>query len=574
MARFHPKGVGFIAVAGLIPIGLFYYFHVKYPVNIPFEDDFNFPFEFLIAPPSEQISSLLSFYAEHRILLPRLFFWFTTNLLQLPADLRIAMWVGNLSILGFAYLYWRCLPMRQRLLLFLTIICLLFQVQGFAGMYWADTALMYGNVVLFALLALYCLAQGFPLIWGILFAVLASLTFGNGTFTWLVGLVILVAQRNFKRSLWWAFCSVLMLGWYFHDYQKPAYTPTLSDTLSHLPDVALGFVSYLGTYVHVGLPFEAATALLVGALVLLWIIVLVLAWLTHLWGRSVAVLGRFQTSMREYPKIWFFLMGGFTFLLITSAGVAVGRAVGGYETVFISRYKINGEMLLILCYISLLYVLPARPRIRLVWTTTALTLALNLYTFVYYAPQIKHHRLELVLSLHNGLRNQHGWLHYDNQLANTVTQEVIKRGFYEPPPLPDFLGEISTQPITDTLQSVQVSVETRAFQFGEFREKRRYLQVRYDEALIRPDALQLDTGWYVVLRSGNATYVYTPTIPTGSLDLIRRRKGFVLTVPTVIDKLTLRDSQYNIAPGKYQVLVLERTNVASKLYDTTHQVNI
>ena len=574
MARLYSKNTWLLAIAGLIPIALFYYFQVRYPVNIPLEDDFNFPFEYLLLPLNEQFSTLLSFYAEHRIVVPRAFFLLITHVLHLPADLRIAMWVGHLSVLVFACLYWQCIRLEQRMLLFVPVVCLLFQVQGFAGMYWADTALMYGNVVLFALLSIYCLAQGFALGWGLLFATFASLTFGNGTFTWLVGLVILVAQRNLKRSLWWALCSVLMLGWYFHDYQKPAYTPTLSDTLSHLPDVVLGFVSYFGTYVHVGLPFEAATALLVGTLILLWIIVLVLAWLTHLSGKSIAVLGNIQESMREYPKIWLFLMGGFTFLLITSAGVAVGRAVGGYETVFISRYKINGEMLLILCYISLLYVLPARPRIRLVWAAAVLTLVFNLYTFVYYAPQIKQHHRELVVSLHNGLHNQHGWLHYDNRLADRVTKCAIDKGIYLPPALPSFLDSLKHFNVSDTLRLVVVNTQTRDFRFGIFKETRTYLQVQYADAHVRPEVLSPDTGWYVVLRSGTNTYVYAPTIPVGILDFVYHPRGFSLAIPTVINKLTLGKKQHSISPGKYQLLVLEHTTEGSKLYATTHQVNI
>lgn len=574
MARLSTSSTWVLVVAGLISIGLFVFFQVWYPVNIPLEDDFNFPFEYLLLPLSEQLDTLLSFYAEHRIVVPRVFFLLMTRVFQLPADLRIAMWVGNLSVLVFAYMYWRCLRLPQRLLLFVPVGCLLFQVQGYAGMFWADTALMYGNVVLFSMLAIYCLSQGFALAWGVLFAVMASLTFGNGTFTWVVGMVLLLAQRNFKRSIWWAICSMLMLGWYFHDYQKPAYTPTLSDTLSHLPDVALGFVSYVGTYLHVGLPFETATALVAGALMLLWIGVLALAWLTLWWARPVRRLARIQQSMRQHPQVWLFLMGSFVFLLITSAGVAVGRAVGGYQTVFISRYKINGEMLLILCYISLLYIVSERPRVRLAWAAVGLTLVFNLYTFVYYAPQIKQYRRELLVSLHNGLNNQHGWLHYDNHLANAVAQRVIEQGYYQPPTLPDFLKNIDKQAVSDSLPSVQVSIETRDFQFGEFKEKRSYLQVRYDDALVRPEALKHDTGWYVVLRSDSATYVYAPTTPAGSLDFWRYRKGFVLTVPTVINKLTLGNQQHNIAPGQYQVLVLEHGTEASTLYGTPHQVRI
>ena len=112
----------FLISLSAIPIFIYYYYIGIYAVNIPFWDDFSSIYEFTNSYMNsdcfaDKLHLIFSQHNEHRIVFNRvltlIIFYTKGNI-----DLRILIWIGNLSLLGIAFLLLKSVIKRNKIFFF------------------------------------------------------------------------------------------------------------------------------------------------------------------------------------------------------------------------------------------------------------------------------------------------------------------------------------------------------------------------------------------------------------------------------------------------------------------------
>ncbi len=252
---------------------------------------------------------------------------------QVHFDLLI--WVGNLMLLGIAWLLWQhSFPddrnLARRLLLFAPTAWLLFQLNYAENFDWAMCGLQTMPVLLFSLAALHLLLRPTRLALGAacLCAVLGCFSSGNGFLMAPIGVVLLSRMRRWRAVLSWVAAYALALAAYLYHYQPfqpPDYNPH-----TKLLEKLRFFFSFLGAAaenMH-HLPFRDASVVLG---VLLFVVVVV----ASVWRMDG------EDSFLVCMALW---------CLLTAAVVTQKRVGAGVALALTLRYKIYSDLLLIFCY--------------------------------------------------------------------------------------------------------------------------------------------------------------------------------------------------------------------------------
>ena len=216
------------------------------------------------------------------------------------------------------------------------ISLLFFSLTYWENLNWTTTGLVNTPVIVFSLLAIYLLLPAAPkeltrarLLLACLAAAVAAFTSANGFWLGPVGLLILLPQRAYLRSLLWCAAFVLPLAAYLYHYTR------LVHPLSHAPYVTrpLFFFAFLGCgAIPSRWPAAAVGVVVAGVL-----------WL--------AFRSRFD---RIHPVAAYFTI----WIVATAALAAWVRGASMFNIG--SRYSIYSILLLIFCYSFLGRSLPKR----------------------------------------------------------------------------------------------------------------------------------------------------------------------------------------------------------------------
>jgi hypothetical protein len=234
--------------------------------------------------------------------------------------------IGDLFLLPIGYLLWRTYQEReadldQRLLAFLPISLLFFSLTYWETLNWSTADLQNVPVICFSLLAVYLL---FPMSGGrwlvaCLVAAVAACTSPNGFLLGPVGLLILLPQRAYAKSLVWCAAFAGPLAAYLFHY-TPAVRAAHPTFLITRP---IFFLAFLGAG---AIPFRWPAALVgIGVLVIF----------------GLAVRSRFD---RKNPVAFYFTVW------ILATGLMVSSVRGATGVWIASRYSIYSILLLIFCY--------------------------------------------------------------------------------------------------------------------------------------------------------------------------------------------------------------------------------
>jgi len=243
--------------------------------------------------------------------------------------------LGNLLVLGIAWLLWKNYfsdekDLTRRIILFLPICYLLFQLNYVENLDWAMCSLQTIPVLFFTLASLHLLLSdkkwAFPL--ACLCAWLGCLSSSNAFLIAPIGLFILVPRRNWRQISAWTVTFFVALGMYLYRYiriTRPNFDPHVF--LYH----KIGFYfSFLGSSVENMHHFPIRN----GSVVLG---VLMIAIFCH------SILTGFyrKNPFAFYSTLW---------VLITAILVAQVRSGLGLDMSLAVRYKIYSDLVLIFCY--------------------------------------------------------------------------------------------------------------------------------------------------------------------------------------------------------------------------------
>jgi hypothetical protein len=244
--------------------------------------------------------------------------------------------LGNLFLLPIFFIYQRNYfsdepSTTARLVLFLPVSYLLFQLNYAETVDWAMGSLQNLPVIAFALLAIHLLARGGPAqrradFWmACLSAAVACTCSANGFLLAPVGILLLLQQRSYRKIAVWTIIFPLMLAVYLYKYTYLPFPPHIGIIWK-----VLFFLSFTGAAVENmhGLPVRHL-AIFLG--------VAICAVFAH------ALKTRYRRShpFAFYTALWIFLSA------MMAASV---RTAMGLQLSLSGRYKIYCDLLLIFCY--------------------------------------------------------------------------------------------------------------------------------------------------------------------------------------------------------------------------------
>ncbi|WP_420151463.1 hypothetical protein [Spirosoma sp.] len=320
-----------------ISVVIYYVTIFRNAYNFPYEDDFNSALSF-IADYSftglnfwEKLKLIFSQYNEHRIVFDRLVFLADYGLFG-QLNFRHLILIGNLAPFLIGVLFWyvafKGFPLPQKLFYFLPVAYSLFSFQYWDLSTWSMAALQNLFVIPFAMFCMYNLCQSGrqAFILACVAAVLATFTSGNGMFTFIVGIPVLLFLKSYRRLGIWIAVSAATIGFYFLNYTRPPYHPDIADSLfNHTGRAISYFFTLIGAMIGAGRP---KLAILFGIVSLL----ITLGLIGYLW---------YQKRLTDHLP----LVGIIAFLYLTCLSLMASRSGMGVEQAFSPRYGIVVVML-------------------------------------------------------------------------------------------------------------------------------------------------------------------------------------------------------------------------------------
>lgn len=245
------------------------------------------------------------------------------------------IWAGNLFGLACGWLLWRMFftgerDLQRRLILFLPIIYLFFQMSYVENFDWAMCGLQTFPVVFFSLACALCLGRDraglVPA--ACLLGCLAAFSSSNGFLLAPIGVVVFASRKQWRALAFWIASFTLSVALYLYRY-KPLPN-VLQDKYTTATNRVLFFFSFLGSAVENQhrQPIKYA-AVFVGVLLVS--------------ALCVAIARAYQ---RRNPAAVCMAL----WVVLTCLPVLIYRLPSGFQYSLIMRYKIYSDLLLIFAY--------------------------------------------------------------------------------------------------------------------------------------------------------------------------------------------------------------------------------
>jgi hypothetical protein len=410
------------------PILLYFLMFVRFSVDIPFGDDYavlSFVVNFTNPHAPGKIPLLFSQHNEHRIVTLRLALLAIYYAAHRINFIYIAF-LGNLGLLGIAWLAPKfasppadisSLPAPKRGALlwpWLPVVYLLFQPQHHEILKWAMCSFTNVYVILFSFLAIFLLSRSedrrlFVLSIGL--SILAAYTNGNGIFVFLIGLLLLLYRKKFRRLAWWAGTGVFYIGFYFWGYVK---NPDHPDALVFLKTAFFKVVEYFFSVLGSFADFGQSQHLLPVAAGILVFLGLLFALKNKIYKKNAAL-----TS----------LLG---FLVLSLTANALTRAPLGLYMAFMPRYKFLSVLMLLLLYLSALELYGRKKAIVLSFTIFAVLF--SAYSFYRNYSTVRDSKVVLRMNMLEWEARKADLPYPNPEHAETILRLAVKRHIYQPPP--------------------------------------------------------------------------------------------------------------------------------------------
>ena len=327
----------------LLPILVFYGALARFAINIPFLDDYDGVLAFLehyaqLPGRMAKVGYILSAqHNEYKTMFANFVIAAQYGLSGHPNFLLLS-WLGNLFLLPLLWLLWKHFmraeqDLSRRLLFFLPVPFLLFQLQYAETLDWSMPGLQNIPVVVFALACVASLTaqERWSTAGASLFLVLTIAASGNGFFLIPIGAYVLIDRRRWAALAAWIVVSVTSVTVYFHHYDfhssQQEKNGSVLHSVSHLnPIYTLSFMgAAIRNFRHV--PF---VSILLGLII-----------------SGVIVTMARRRYDRQNPTVFYYVV----FLLITAIAVSGIRSKLGLTYSTSGRYKIYSDLLLACCYV-------------------------------------------------------------------------------------------------------------------------------------------------------------------------------------------------------------------------------
>ena len=399
-------------------IGFYFYTLAQRSVNIPYKDDFdllNFSNNVLTEKSfQEKYHLLFKFNNEHRPVISRLVIYLMLKLFS-KVNFKIAIFFGNLFLVGLLVLFYFFISINSNKLIPLTIsTLLLFHLQHWENFYCAIGSLMNFGTVLFAGLAFYFLNRTDWVGFGIssVFAAISICSNGVGIIVFVsIGICYLLILK-LKFFKFWFVISVISIFLYFTDYVKPEHHPSILEAIQHPIQLFLYLISFLGGIFSLDNHFFAPLAPFggIGALIFFY----------------------FLTKKKYYlknPGIYTFLL----FIILVGLAASISRSPFGLHQAFSSRYKIYSTIFLILSFLAVFEFIPIKNRNFQVFFFSCcflFSIFINLFSFPRNSYLLNVQTKIMTFKIRNWVMQKEGVKIKTINMDDEVMVKVLKTGIY------------------------------------------------------------------------------------------------------------------------------------------------
>lgn len=444
---------------GLLPLAVivvFYYFCVKYSINIPWFDDVeNIPY-FLInwieAPLLiEKWQTIIFPNNEHRVLAARLIV-LGQYLLTNKLNFRDLAFCGNLSVLVlFGLIAYSYLRQGGKWVLAVPIAFFIFNFQSYAGTFMTIMSLQYQMVILLSVASLYFLAKQrpFPLFLALLLAYIDTFSMGNGMMVWPSGLVLLLFQVRWRDAVVWTISGAAAIYLYFHGFDFVQGNDKAFDYILEYPfRTFIAFFTMLGGDFDVIANAAFAKRMIIPTLAGFGLFVVFAIWLIGIlstspfWGQWIP--DQLAKRFKDLPKVqhdnnrWnAFWLGTLVYVLISMILVVVFRTRFDPHIILWSTYKMYPAVMTSVIYIIVVQSFEGRNQILVFVLMLLVSMGVWASTFVNYLPIIEETGVVRTAFAFNQKRNGVGLgatknSAFEIMLATTLLK-VDKMGIYSLP---------------------------------------------------------------------------------------------------------------------------------------------
>lgn len=211
-----------------LPPVIFYTVLLRHALNLPLQDDYEAILNFvnhMVVLRHGRLSYLLTLqFNGYRLVFERLVVWLQLSLFHV-INFKVLCGLGDAFVLPLALCLWKMfLPAEKdfvtRLVFFLPVPWLLFQLQFVETLNWAMASLQNLPVLVFSLSAIYLLTLGTRrTLAGAVFCLLAAVgSSANGLFVIPIGILILAQGRRRGEALLWVSVGACCVGAYAYLY--------------------------------------------------------------------------------------------------------------------------------------------------------------------------------------------------------------------------------------------------------------------------------------------------------------------------------------------------------------------
>lgn len=440
-------------------------------VNIPNGDDLYclllFTQEFQDDPSwTTRFELITQQWVEHRIVYSRftalLSYWITGQV-----NFIAIIIIGNMTLVGFTALFWKLIKRTGVSMYYLIpVVLILFSPVMYEANVWAGACTVYMPVCFLGLLTIYLLVNkpkaGF--VTGLLTALLATFSFGNGMFAFFAGLVILIYLHQYRLAVIWAFLTTLSIFLYFRNYEAFSATDAFG-VAAHFEKPLYLLYNLFGfsggifdSTENSNTPVVAANipAILIGGVLISVII----------YGVFLFARGEYTAVRKDKLKVTW--LGMILFVGITTLVMTYSRSVGEAMNTLSSRYKIYSMVIFLLVYLWCLMFYKKKTIVGFVFG--GISFVLLIFNYYVNYQKITNYNTYFKAGLYNYNENK-DWLIYSQtsyyDKASLMISDSIRNNRNPVYTFDKIFPEITYQAILEADQLKTISVQRNENCYGK-----------------------------------------------------------------------------------------------------------
>ncbi len=518
---------------------------------MPFWDDLYVLKEFVIdSKQNNNFWQLLfesSSYNEHRILVTRLCFYFT-SLIPSFFDLRIGIWFANLGWVGVLYVFWKKFKENeQSTLYFLPVPYLLFNAQFYYNSLWCSGSMSNFLVIVSMIGAFYALHKQQILV-AFLLGIVAMFSLNSGLMVFVIGIVWLFYCKNWKVFTVWTLASVVVVLWCLAGGKPPQSGISPIQNLQYPLSMAKGFVGFLASMLDL---FQAEPQYFVGyelfgyvfSISPLAVFVGTIFFVGIVYYFSVLIYNWFKIKQIDNDFQQFDFYSACILLVCLVAFFAtLTRAQGNdLSQVLTVKYRMYSAILLVSGYLKII-TLPSFKYARLASVAFLCSAVMQCaYSYWHYFPNVWLNRQALLADVTNFESNQSVTNYQGGVIAHNANQKFNEVSALYKPPTNEILDfYLLTKNVDTTAQKIDLKIDKK---------------LADSSWVIENNDLLVGLNHFVLLLSETNKYA-VPLLP-----LLKPKRAFLYNIDRRSLGFRARITSMNIKKGQYKVALTDGNRI-------------